>query len=142
MALSATFSGRAVYAADYQEGPHRLFVAVACRVEGLPIRLEALLDMGSEWCVMRSDLARHFSDDVLGGGAPGVLSTRFGAIHGTVQRLSLTLIATEGQNLTLDTSWFISEDWPGPMVVGWKGCPERMRFALDPSDESFYFAEL
>ena len=39
-------------------------------------------------------------------------------------------------------TWFVSEDWPGPNVLGWKGCLERMRFALDPSDESFYFAEL
>ena len=30
--------------------------------------------------------------------------------------------------------------WPGPIVIGWKGCIERMRFGIDPFEECFYFA--
>jgi hypothetical protein len=33
-------------------------------------------------------------------------------------------------------------EWPGPMVLGWKGCLERIRFGFDPNVESFYFADL
>jgi len=47
--------------------------------------------------------------------------------------------ATEGQPLLVEATWFVSPDWPGPLVLGWKGCLERFRFALDPNEERFYF---
>jgi hypothetical protein len=28
------------------------------------------------------------------------------------------------------------------VLLGWRGCLERIRFALDPNEERFYFAEL
>jgi hypothetical protein len=30
-------------------------------------------------------------------------------------------------------------DWPGPTVLGWRGCLDRFRWAIDPDDEVFYF---
>ena len=42
----------------------------------------------------------------------------------------------------MDATWFVAPDWPGPSVIGWRGCLERMRFALDPGEEAFYFSEL
>jgi hypothetical protein len=43
--------------------------------------------------------------------------------------------------LTLDASWFITDNWFGPIVIGWSGCLEGFRFALDPTPghEHFYF---
>ena len=60
-----------------------------------------------------------------------------GGVGSTVE-----FLATEGDNVVVEATWFISEDWPGPAVIGWKGCLERFRFALDPSDDSFYFGSL
>jgi hypothetical protein len=50
--------------------------------------------------------------------------------------------ADEGSPLAVEATWFVADGWPGPIVIGWKGCLERMRFALDPSADAFYFANL
>jgi len=59
-----------------------------------------------------------------------------------LERLPLTLVAEDGAELPVDATWFLSEDWPGPMVIGWKGGLERMKFGIDPGDQSFYFGGL
>jgi hypothetical protein len=69
----------------------------------------------------------------------GRLLTRFGTFAGDLERIPLHLPAEEGELLTVDATWFVCEDWPGPTVLGWKGCLERIRFAFDPSEETFYF---
>jgi hypothetical protein len=50
------------------------------------------------------------------------------------------LPATEGQALDIEATFFISPDWPGPPVLGWRGGLERFRIALDPFEEWMYFA--
>jgi hypothetical protein len=44
--------------------------------------------------------------------------------------------------LETEATFFVSPDWPGPMVIGWKGCLEWIRFALDPGEDAIYFGEL
>jgi hypothetical protein len=142
MALSQDYQGRSTYLADALQGAHRLFITVACRVGSLPGRTYALLDTAGEWCVLTPAQATELGLEPGADLPPAVLSTRFGAIRGRIERLPVTLLAQEGEDLTLDATWFVSEDWPGPPVIGWKGCLERLRFALDPDDESFYFGSL
>ena len=52
----------------------------------------------------------------------------------------VTFVGVEKEELPIDATWLIIEDWPGPTVLGWRGCLERMRFAVDPLDNWFYFA--
>jgi hypothetical protein len=61
---------------------------------------------------------------------------------GKLERVGLRLVADEGDTLEVEASCFVSQDWAGPMVIGWKGCLEWIRFALDPSENALYFAEL
>lgn len=63
-------------------------------------------------------------------------------MHGRFERLQTWLVAEEGDELELEATWFISEDWPGPLVIGWKGCLERFRLALDPGKDAIYFGAL
>jgi hypothetical protein len=70
------------------------------------------------------------------------LHSRFGRLSGQMERLQLRLLAEEGSDLEIEATWFISEDWPGPIVIGWKGGLERFRFSLNPADNAFCFAEL
>lgn len=44
--------------------------------------------------------------------------------------------------MTIEATCFTSPDWLGPNVLGWKGCLERLRFAVDPGDESFFVGRL
>lgn len=68
--------------------------------------------------------------------------TRFGVIRGSLERLPLRLAATEGAELEIEATVFVSPDWPGPTVIGWRGGLERFRLALDPWEEWFFFAAL
>jgi len=102
--------------------------------------VRALLDTGSEWCVLATDVAASLGCDLTQGELP--LHTRFGTIWGSLGRLPLRFESAEGQSLELEATWFISADWPGPTVIGWKGGLERLRFALNPGDDTFYFGEL
>ena len=68
--------------------------------------------------------------------------TRFGLINGRLERVRVAFPAEEGDTFELDATWFVSAEWPGPAVIGWKGCLERMRFAFDPATDSFYFGDL
>jgi hypothetical protein len=65
----------------------------------------------------------------------------FGTLTGRLERVSVTLDATEGQALTIQATCFVSAEWSGPRVIGWKGCLERIRFGFDTTTEAFYFAE-
>jgi len=142
MSLRTAYQGRSRYASDFVHPPYRLFVAARCRIAESTDAIPVLLDTAAEWCVVRADLmedARQAPDLVQ---PEAVMLSRFGAVEGWLERADVTFAATEGEDLVVSATWFVSPDWPGPSVIGWKGCLERMRFALDPSDESFYFAGL
>jgi hypothetical protein len=142
MALVQFYRGRADYGADFPEGSQRLFVSLACRVGDHPDRLDALLDTASEWCVLTPRVAKDLGIAVESGSGSVVLHCRFRSIRGECVRIPVEFLAAEGEELPIDATWFVSADWPGPLVIGWKGCLERFRFALDPGDESFCFGEL
>ena len=64
--------------------------------------------------------------------------------RGTLHRVPLTLLATEGEPLTFEATAFVpelehGETWPLPSYLGWQGCLDRIRFAVDPADEVVYF---
>jgi hypothetical protein len=66
-------------------------------------------------------------------------------VHGRLYRLNLTLLADEGEDLTIQTTAFVpepdeAEGWGDmPCILGLYGCLERLRFAVDPHTEPFYF---
>ena len=140
--MNQEFTGRAIYVTDKIDGPFRLVVAVPCEVGDLPERWSALLDTGSEWCVLPADLAAATGYASVAEEANEELHTRFGILRGSLQRIPVTFPAADGDPLVIEATWFVSDEWPGPIVIGWKGCLERMRFALNPTDDVFYFASL
>lgn len=105
-------------------------------------RIDALIDTGSQWCLLPADLAADLGYEGRIEDSDTRLHTRFGVISGRLVRIPLLFRAEEGGDVSTEATWFVSADWPGPPVLGWKGCLERIRFALDPAEESFYFAEL
>lgn len=144
MSLSQDYSGRAEYSSTARFAGDRLFVAVACTVSGLEHRLEAMLDTGAQWCLLPSDLAARLGLDTSADPEQPRLHTRLGRLTGRLERLDLYLLADDGEDLRIDATFFITPEWPGPPVIGWVGCLERLRFALDPSREpgDFYFGAL
>ena len=142
MNLTQQYTGGCRYLYLYPAGRHMLLVAVPCLVADLPDTEIALLDTGAEWCVLPPAVAQSLGA-LEPGDAPLLrLSTRLGTVTGHLERIPVRFPAEVGASLTVDATWFISPDWPGPLVVGWKGCLERLRFALDPGEETFYFGKI
>ena len=67
-------------------------------------------------------------------------------LEGSIIRLNMTLPADEGEDLTVDATAFIpdvEEYWGDfPCFIGQLGFLERIRYALDPATDTFYFGTL
>lgn len=117
----------------------RLFVAV--EVEGHPTL--AVVDTGGAYLILDPEFA-------------ALLNLGHAVVHrerllirgivcaGAVHRIPVTLRATAGEPLTFEATVFVpemehGETWPLPSYLGWQGCLDRIRFAVDPADEVVYF---
>lgn len=132
-------TGRAEYVdheADVADGSARVLVRVAPQGSAGPIL--AQLDTGAAWSVLNAEIAEELG--LLGGdGEPITLSTRLGYYDGRLENTTITTIADDGRALDVDATVFVSQDWPGPTFLGYRGLLERIRFALDPQANNFYF---
>ncbi len=142
MSLTHTYAGKSGYRTGYGSGPHTLLVAAPCLVAESQEPELALFDTAAEWCMLPPDVAEALEVTEESGDPLIRMSTRFGTFSGHLTRLPIHFVPDEGESLTIEATWFGSPDWPGPLVVGWRGCLERMRFALHPDEEALYFRPL
>ena len=102
----------------------------------------ALLDTSADWCVLPVSIATVIGCDLRPDPELQPFHSRFGIHRGRLERIGIRFPAGEGSDLELESTCFVCEDWPGEVVIiGWKGCLERMRFGLDAATETFYFGE-
>jgi hypothetical protein len=138
-------SGCSLYLFSSKVGQWRLPIAVKCRVGSLEETDLALLDTGADWSVIGGETARILEDELDLPTQSFNMSTRLGKVSGSLHRINITLIAEEnrGYDLTVESSVFVSKEWEGPIVLGYRGFLERIRFALDPGivpgEQIFYF---
>lgn len=119
--------------AQSQEPTAKVYVPIV--IAGLQIL--AQLDTGAAWSVLPSEICDALN--LLNGDGPVVpVSTRLGLKHGRLERIVLTFLASEGLSLDVDATVFVSDDWDGEAFVGWGGCLERVRIALDPGQNANY----
>lgn len=99
----------------------------------------AQLDTGAAWSILTPQLARSLG--ITGWGAERVtLSSRFGPLEGNLVRIPVTIVAAEGESLDTDGMFFVSPDWPiNQTFLGYSGLLDKIRFALDPQANHFYF---
>jgi hypothetical protein len=107
-------------------------------------RTYAMLDTGAPYVICNPNMARRLGLDPAAALEPKKLFIRGKTIEGWLHRLDLTLRAEEGDELIIDATAFVPSvvetQWPGlPAIVGLEGCLERVRFAFDTSNETFYF---
>jgi hypothetical protein len=146
--MNQSYRGRLYYASHLEAGAYRLLVAVPCRVGDLEDPLHALFDTGSTWCVLPPTVATALGYELPDGGTCR-LHSRLGLFSGELVRERVTFASEGGDTeeeteavVAVEATFFLCSDWPGPLVLGWMGCLERMRFAFDPGENAFYFAEL
>jgi hypothetical protein len=128
---------------DYPPGsPERTSkIFVKIQVESFDAVVFAQLDTGAAWSMLDAEVAEILS--LLGGeGEPVTVSTRLGKVNGRLERTSLAIVADEGESISIDATVVVSPDWHAGNFLGYSGLLERVRFALDPSDNSFYFGSI
>ena len=111
------------------------------KVEFDGVTVLALLDTGASWSVLNAELAQAlglFERD----GESAKISSRAGTIDGKLVRAATTLVADEGESIEIDSTVFVSSDWPEGNFIGYSGFLEKIRFAIDPSSNSFVFGAL
>jgi len=123
----------------------RLPIGIRCHIGSLEETDIALLDTGAEWSVIGGETAKILEDELDSPFVSFAMSTRLGRISGSLHRINICLLA-EGNlshDLTVESSVFVTREWEGPIVLGYRGFLERIRFALDPGvapgEQMFYF---
>ena len=122
-------------------------VRIPCVLDGRQSTMDALLDTGSQFCIMRPDVAQDLGLDPnaepRGSFSRGPDRRYDGAIHRHGVRIPA--LKGHGHDLEAEPAWVVPADWEGPMVLGWTGFLATLggfgcRPGLHPEDESlFYF---
>jgi hypothetical protein len=132
-------TGSAPYVLLPEESP-RLHVEI--EVGGQ--KLSAAVDTAAPYFICNLATAEQLG--ITGGENCGVksLSTRKGNIDGKLYRIQLDLLATEGKGIQIEATTFVPNDatWDEePLFLGLFNCLDRVRFAVDPTAEKFYFGK-
>ena len=115
-------------------------------IEGL--QTQAFVDTGGIF-VIAPQVAHQLRLDPTSGLPAPELSLRGSLITGVFHRVLLTLLASEGDSLAIEATAFVpnlapDQEWVEdfPCILGMNNCFERLRFAVDPTADMFYFGEL
>jgi len=99
----------------------------------------AIFDTGASWTILNRDLARRLDLLDVEGELTLPLSTRLGRFEGHLMRVPFVFPATEGMDLALVAPCLVCPEWYAPTFLGYQGLMDRLRFAVDPADNSFHF---
>lgn len=115
----------------------------------LPIEIEgiatlAVLDTAAPYVVCVPEIAQQLSLSPEDSTGDMKLQVRGDTVSGHLYRLRLRFVASQGQSLDVEATAFVPDaDWgPWPCFIGLSGCLERMRFALDPVHDRFFFGPI
>ena len=113
------------------------------------LQISAYVDTGGVFLLCAPEVALHLGLEARNGIPTPRLLSRGAWLSGVLYRVSLTLPADQGIALTIDATAFVPEQAPHqewaddfPCILGMSGCLERLRFAIDPVRDTFYFGEL
>jgi hypothetical protein len=107
---------------------------------------EAVLDTGAPYPIISPKIAKQAGLNRVKPLERKTMLVRGMRLEGSIIRLNMTLPADEGEDLTVDATAFIPDveeswgDFPG--FIGQLGFLERIRYAVDPATDTFYFGTL
>ena len=112
-------------------------------VEIIPGTLElpvlAIVDTAAPWCIFDALTSKYIQDGYHPVSEALYLSTRLGIFRGYLYRTPVKLPVVAGEPLDFEATVFVSPDWPGGSFIGYEGLLQRIRFAVDPRVNLFYF---
>lgn len=134
--VTARHCGAAVVRLGHCEEPHPvvLSIAVRCRLGSRKYDQYALLDTGAAWSVVSAEALETIADELGAEIGPVEMKTRHGNQKGTLHRLTISLMTDHGlgESLAVEATCAVMPEWPGPIILGFKGFLQRLSFTLDP----------
>lgn len=116
-------------------------IMLQVEIEGL--LTEAAVDTGAPYFICEPHIAEQLSLDPRSALLEEWIGIRGHRVKGSLYRLNIALLATQGDSLDLEVTVFIphleDEQWGLPSYIGLVGCLEWVRFAVDPVAGVFYF---
>ena len=108
----------------------------------------ASIDTGSPYVIIDPSITEALSIDNQTGIPQNNIWLRKDRLDGYLHRLTILFLADEGVNVSVEATVFVPELKPHqkwgefPSIIGLNSCLERLRFAVDPADDKFYFGPL
>jgi hypothetical protein len=139
-------SGVTTYQDEYPGWERQARIVVSVTLEDR-YTTPMILDTGAPWCILDPEIAEDLGLAIDNGYIPEKpLTLRDGSYSGTLIRMRLCVPAEQGDDLVIEATVFVpilppDESWEYPSFIGLDGFLSRVRFAIDPGDNSFYFAE-
>lgn len=101
-----------------------------------------MVDTAAPWCIFEPAICKALWDhvDVLRESAS--IDSRLGRFQGTLCQGRLQIVADDGEDLDIEAVMFLCPDWSGGNFLGYEGVLDRIRFAVDPHRNRFYFSSL
>lgn len=121
---------------------------IMIQVEISGLSTYAMVDTGGVYLICHPEFANlldlHDADALE---EQTLLIPRYGQVKGTLYRIPLKLLAAEGNSHKIMVTAFVPQPTGGyappfPPVMGLQCCLERLRFAVDPYDDTFYFGTI
>jgi hypothetical protein len=134
-------NGLAQYADNTPDRSHQRSYIVIPVVLGGFLPTWAIVDTGAEYCVIHPHQAEqlpitYFMEGrrLIGGGD----------YDGRYGYLNIGIDADEGESISVETTVWVprlryGQVWPHPNLIGLTGFLEKVRFAVDPEYNQFYF---
>jgi hypothetical protein len=118
----------------------RIVIHVA--INQFPRPVLAIMDTAAPWCIFEPEVGMVLRQTFVVVQERVVLSTRLGRFGGTLYRGLITLPVDLGEPLDIEATVFLSPEWRGPNFLGYEGLLQRIRFAVDPENNLFYFGRI
>lgn len=120
---------------------NRIYIPV--QFDTLPITL-AIVDTGAPWCILNEEQAKVLNPNYQN----EAIDTKFLTIRGektkgVLIRLPITVRAEQGDDITVEGTVFVpQDDRDFPNFIGLDGFLNRIKFAVDPQANIFYFGPI
>lgn len=107
--------------------------------------VEMIVDTGAQWCIIDPALVEILGLDYGENHTPAAkLIIREETFDGKLMRANIKIPAEKGDDLTVEATFFVpilqyGQTWNKPNFLGLDGFLNRIRFAVDPGENVFYF---
>lgn len=120
---------------------------ISLRVQVEQIETDAVVDTGGIYLVCSRDIAEFLRPFLSAGVGHDTIRVRGEKVPGVLYPVRLSLLADDGcgESLDLDVTAFVPDSgapYDLPTMLGLTGCLERLRFAVDPTDDTFFFGAM